>query len=141
MELTLNRKPSNKECTIGELLVNGKFECFTLEDVVREVAGKPVAEWKVQDKTAIPRGSYQVIINYSQRFDRSMPLLLGVRGFSGVRIHAGNTAANTEGCILVGDKVTATSIVGGTSRPAYNRLFKKMQLAQNNKEPIFITIN
>jgi hypothetical protein len=109
--------------------------------MVREIEGKPVAEWKIQNKTAIPRGSYQVIINYSTRFDKSMPLLLGVRGFSGVRIHSGNTAVNTEGCILVGDKVTENSIVGGTSKPAFNKLFAKMQLAQSNKEAIFLTIN
>jgi hypothetical protein len=140
MQLTLNRNPSKNGCTISELLVNGKFECFVLEDEIREIKGQPVHKWKVYGKTAIPCGTYQVIITLSNRFKVSMPLLLGVEGFEGVRIHAGNRAENTEGCLLVGDKVNADSIVGGTSRPAYNRLFSKIDRAIRHKEQVYITI-
>ena len=82
----------------------GKFQCYTLEDAVREIPGAPVSEYKIKGRTAIPVGSYDLVIDYSNRFKRLMPLLVGVPGFSGVRIHAGNTHEDTEGCILVGNR-------------------------------------
>jgi len=75
---------------------------YGLEDAVREVAGKPVCDWKMPGQTAIPMGNYRVIINFSNRFQKFLPLLLDVPGFAGVRIHAGNTHKDTEGCILLG---------------------------------------
>ena len=75
---------------------------YSLEDVVREVPGRPVAEWKVPGKTAIPAGRYRLRWTMSARFKREMLLLEGVPGFAGIRIHAGNTDADTEGCILLG---------------------------------------
>ena len=132
MELTLTRNPSKNDCTIGSLAVNGKFECYTLEDVVRDK--------KIHGKTAIPAGKYKIILNQSFRFKRILPLLLSVPNYEGVRIHAGNTAANTEGCLLVGNQHTENSIVGGTSRPALEALMAKLQIAYNKNEPIFITI-
>ena len=75
---------------------------YSLEDVVREVPGRPVAEWKVPGKTAIPAGRYRLRWTMSNRFRREMLLLEGVPGFAGIRIHAGNTDADTEGCILLG---------------------------------------
>ena len=65
MELTLQREPSTDESTPGTLSVNGVFECFTLEDVVREVPGLRVAAWKVASRTAIPVGAYDVTIDFS----------------------------------------------------------------------------
>ena len=90
MELTLTRTDFTNDSTIGELSVNGKFECFTLEDKVRPV--------KIKGMTAIPAGAYEVVINFSERFQRPLPLLLNVPNFDGIRIHAGNTAKDTEGC-------------------------------------------
>ena len=95
MILTLRRKPSTDGATLGELFVDGRFECFTLEDVVRHGP-------KIIHESAIPAGRYKIVITKSQRFGRMLPLLLDVPGFTGIRIHPGNTAADTSGCILVG---------------------------------------
>ena len=119
MELTLTRTDFTNDSTIGELSVNGKFECFTLEDKVRPV--------KIKGMTAIPAGAYEVVINFSERFQRPLPLLLNVPNFDGIRIHAGNTAKDTEGCILVGQVKQKNFI--GTSRLALEALFKKLKKA------------
>jgi hypothetical protein len=129
MELQIKRTDFSEESTIGELSVNGVFECYTLEDKVRPV--------KIAGKTAIPSGRYEVIINFSQRFQKQLPLLLNVPNYEGVRIHSGNTAANTEGCILVGE--TKTDNFVGESRWAFNRLFEKMKVAAET-EKIFLEI-
>jgi hypothetical protein len=117
-------------CTIGELLIDGKHECWTLEDVVR-----PVSE-KMYGETAIPYGVYDVVITYSPHFQRDLPLLLSVPNFTGVRIHPGNTAADTEGCLLVGTGRNATSVTG--SRDAFNALYPKVRDAIRKGEKVTI---
>jgi hypothetical protein len=129
MELQVKRTDFSEESTIGELWVNGGFECYTLEDKVRPV--------KIAGKTAIPSGRYEVIINFSQRFQKQLPLLLNVPNYEGVRIHSGNTAANTEGCILVGETKTENFV--GESRWAFNRLLEKLKAASET-EKIFMEI-
>ncbi len=96
MEIKVLRKEFSDESTIGELFVNEEFHCYTLEDFYREDGSK------VFGKTAIPEGRYQVIVNHSNHFKKEMPLLISVPGYEGVRIHPGNTAADTLGCVLVG---------------------------------------
>jgi len=120
MLITIKRLHKTEASTIGELLVDGVFECFTLEDTEREV--------KIKGETAIKEGKYKVIINKSNRFKRLLPLLLNVPEFEGVRIHSGNTNHDTEGCILVGQTKSKNFI--GKSRKAFNALFKKMQVAK-----------
>lgn len=144
MHLDLKRTTFSKESTIGELFVDGVFECYVLEDVVR----KP-GEVKVFGKTAIPAGEYRVKVTYSNRFRRLLPLLVNVPGGTirfgagliddcGVRIHSGNTAADTEGCLLVGlDK--KTDFVG-RSRDAFSRLFPRIQDAVA-AGPVTLTIH
>jgi hypothetical protein len=129
MELQLIRTERSGNSTIGELSVDGKFECYTLEDLERPV--------KIKGDTAIPVGRYEVIINQSQRFGRLLPLLLNVPEFEGVRIHPGNTATDTEGCILVGETKGEASI--GQSRAAFQQLFDKLKIALE-REKIFIEI-
>jgi hypothetical protein len=102
MTFTLQRLSVVGDATIGFLACNGRLVCWTLEDVIREQSGVPVAQWKVPGQTAIPSGRYQVKVTLSPRFKRPLPLLYRVPGFEGIRIHAGNSAADTEGCILVG---------------------------------------
>lgn len=130
MNLTLKREESTKHSTPGKLYVDGKFECHTLEDVVRPE--------KIKGETAIDAGTYKIIIDLSNRFKRHLPLLLDVPNFSGVRIHSGNTDRDTEGCILVGDSPSVDFL--GSSRVAFDRLFSKMQNARKANETIVITI-
>ncbi len=120
MKIEVKRLYRTENSTIGELYIDGIFECFTLEDKEREV--------KIKSETAIPKGKYKVIINKSNRFKKLLPLLLNVPNFEGVRIHPGNTNHDTEGCILTGTTKGKDFI--GNSRIAFNRLFKKMQLAK-----------
>ena len=100
----LQRRPSGSASTIGEVTVNGEPYCFTVEDIVREMPNVSVAAWKVKGETAIPQGSYRVIVTESNRFGRPLPLLVDVPFFSGIRLHPGNTAEDTEGCILPGSR-------------------------------------
>lgn len=102
MTLRLVREPSLNHVTLGCLFVEGHFSCFTIEDEIREQAGVPVTTWKVPRQTAIPAGTYRVIVTPSHRFGRPLPLIVDVPGFAGVRIHSGNTIDDTEGCLLVG---------------------------------------
>jgi hypothetical protein len=135
MKLLLVRDPGGERCTHGKLYVNGVFECFTLEDKDRklEKGGE-----KVYGQTAIPRGTYEVIVNFSQRFKRDLPLLLNVAGFSGVRIHAGNTSEDTEGCILVGSSRGDQRV--NNSRVAFNKLFDQLDEAYAANEAISLEI-
>jgi len=119
MKLTLERSWCGKTCTIGQLMVDGAAECFTCEDVVR-----PAGE-KVDGQTAIPPGTYSVTITPSNRFKRDLPLVENVPGFSGIRIHPGNTAEDTEGCILVGRTKGPTWV--GESRAAFAAIFQKIK--------------
>lgn len=129
MNLKLVRKNFTEECTIGVLSVDGKTECFTLEDKVRAV--------KVHGKTAIPTGIYEITITYSDKFKKPLPLLLNVPNFAGIRIHPGNTAADTEGCILVGRSMVKDKIT--ESRKAFAALLAKIEAALK-KEKIFIEV-
>lgn len=129
MILELKRKIFTDDSTIGEISIDGVFTCYTLEDKVRDV--------KIQNVTAIPYGKYEVIINFSNRFQQYMPLLLKVPGFEGVRIHTGNKSADTEGCILVGSSKSLNFV--GNSRVTYKSLFAKMKVASKT-EKIFINI-
>jgi hypothetical protein len=121
MLITIKRLYKTDDSTIGELSIDGIFECFTLEDKERPV--------KIKGETAIAKGTYKVIINESNRFKRLLPLLIDVPNFEGVRIHSGNSNHDTEGCILVGQSRNKNYI--GQSRKAFDKLFKKMQVATN----------
>lgn len=131
MNLELVRRDFTDKSTVGDLLVNHNFECYTLEDCVREGP-------KVPGQTAIPPGRYEVVITFSNRFQRPLPLLMAVPGFEGIRIHPGNTDQDTEGCILVG-KVKSPNFVG-QSRLAFAALFSKLKSAAK-REKVFIAIS
>ena len=132
MHMILHRKPSANGCTLGTLTINGQHECFTLEDVVR-----PDGE-KVYGQTAIPAGTYPVIVNMSPRFKVRLPMLMFVPGFVGVRIHPGNKAEDTEGCILVGRQAFADRI--GQSRLAFDVLMAKIEAAIARGEEVTIEV-
>lgn len=126
MNIEVKRFHYAEKYTIGRLFIDGEYLCYTLEDKMRQEADKPVSAWKVYGKTAIPTGIYDLIVNMSYRFKRPLPLLLNVEGFIGIRIHAGNTSADTEGCILVGMGWDGKSDFISESRVALNLLMSKM---------------
>ena len=132
MKLVLERLQLADTFTIGSLSIDGVFECWTLEDQVRESSPK------VFGKTAIPYGVYEINVTYSPRFDRFLPLLLAVPGFSGIRIHPGNFSTDTGGCILVGLDRRTGSI--GRSRDAMHDLLPKLQTAIDNNDLVTIEI-
>jgi hypothetical protein len=113
----LIRKEFTAISTIGDLLIDSQFYCFTLEDMWREK--------KIAKVTAIPYGKYEVVINFSNRFQKQMPLLLNVPGFDGIRIHNGVTAEHTEGCILLG--FTKGEDIIGNSKSAFNSFMPKLE--------------
>ena len=106
MKLTLERKWPKSTYTIGNLYINGQYFCNTLEDVDRgltqDMDENTIFDIKVKGETAIPKGTYILSWSYSPRFKKYMLAVNNVPGFSGIRIHAGNTDKDTEGCILVG---------------------------------------
>lgn len=96
MDLVLRRRRSSATTTIGDLSIDGIAFSQTLEDPVRAGGVKVVGE------TAIPAGRYRLVLSMSTRFKKLMIEVLAVPGFTGVRVHAGRTAKDTLGCILVG---------------------------------------
>jgi hypothetical protein len=126
--LRVIRSNYTKDSTIGTMYLNDKLFCFTLEDVCRDLnrdgdlADKN--EVKIHGETCIPAGSYKVIINMSNRFKTMMPLLINVPGFEGVRIHAGNTKADTHGCLLVGKKIGLDTVLN--SKVAFSELMSEL---------------
>ena len=110
MFLKLNRIAKKPLYTIGRLFVDGKYFCDTLEDRCRDLD----KEEKVIRETAIPAGTYEVIVNVSAKFKRKLPLLLDVPYFSGIRIHRGNTDKDTSGCILVGENKKSGRVINST---------------------------
>ena len=132
MKLILTRHARRADYTIGRLEdENGMKVCDTLEPTWRDYKG---GEMKIPKKSAIPEGSYRVVVTKSRRFQKYLPLLVGVPGFEGVRIHAGNTSRDTEGCILVGHNLQVGKVLW--SRITLERL---MRLIENEKE-IYLTI-
>ncbi len=127
MQLTLIRRWRSGDATLGELAVDGTFACYTLEDPVR--AGD-IFLTKIPGRTAIPAGTYRVLLTPSRRFGRELPLLVGVPNFAGVRIHAGNTAADTAGCILVGRTRRPGAARIGESRLALETLLSRIRAAR-----------
>lgn len=136
MKLILQRHTYSSAATIGDLSVDGGFFCKTLEDADRqlECGGE-----KVYGKTAIPRGNYDVILDWSQRFKSVMPHILNVPGFEGVRIHAGNKPEDTEGCVLVGAKVLTDSFISD-SRVTFSRLSAILDSAYQRGETITLEV-
>lgn len=139
MKLQLKRKIFTPKSTIGELFIDGVFFCYTLEDVDRGLNQSDniatIMVKKVFGVTAIPAGTYSVIVDMSNRFKKLMPLIKDVKGFAGVRIHTGNYPEQTEGCLLVGTQYGPDKVID--SRTAYNALFERLTAC---KEPITIEI-
>lgn len=105
-QLKIIRTDCGETRTIGCFLVDANHKFYSLEDTVREPfpweKQEPVLKWKIPGRTAIPRGKYKIGWTWSNRFKKPTLELYSVPGFSGIRIHAGNSSEDTEGCILLG---------------------------------------
>ena len=147
MELILKRIAKRKTYTIGRLYIRqqvmdeylpgyeDRYFCDTLEPTWRDYTN---GAYKVKGRSAIPEGRYAVVISYSPKFEAWLPILLGVPKFEGIRIHAGNTAKDTEGCILVGKNNLVGQVVD--SRIWLHRLKQKIVEAKGRGEPVWITV-
>lgn len=151
MKLLLRRVAKKGNYTIGKLYIDDKYECDTLEDTDRGLTQttplSSIQKIKVTHKTAIPTGTYKVLMNVvSPRFGGMdfyktnanggrVPRLMNVPGFDGILIHVGNTAEDTSGCIIVGQNKVVGKVLN--SKQTFIKLYKKLQTANNN---ITITI-
>ena len=147
MELILERIAKRKTYTIGRLYIQKlvpeeyrtyeckEYFCDTLEPTWRDYKN---GAYKVKGRSAIPEGRYAVVISYSPKFKQWLPILLGVPKFEGIRIHAGNTAEDTEGCILVGKNREVGKVLD--SRIWLHRLKQKIVEAKERGEAVWITI-
>lgn len=142
MELYLKRHTFTEKSTIGTLFIDGVKECFILEDKDRGLNDAMplniINNIKQYGITCIPYGRYEIVITMSNRFKKLLPLLVNVKGYDGVRIHAGNTDVDTLGCLLPG-KVQGKDLVA-QSTAAFNQLFNKINAAKSRGEKVFITI-
>ena len=133
MKLKLVRKYRKETYTIGKLYVDGVYFCDTIEDKDRGLDDAmglaEIMSKKRYGETAIPYGTYKVEITYSPKYKRLMPEIKNVKGFSGIRIHSGNTAKDTLGCLIIG-KNTQVGMVT-ESRKTYNKLFALMKDAKD----------
>ena len=147
MELILKRIAKRKTYTIGRLYIReqvmdeylpgyeDRYFCDTLEPTWRDYEH---GAYKVKGRSAIPEGRYAVVISYSPRFKQWLPILLGVPKFEGIRIHAGNTAKDTEGCILVGKNREVGKVLD--SRKWLYELKQKIVEAKDRGESVWITV-
>ncbi|MBO6187300.1 MAG: hypothetical protein J6O23_02210 [Prevotella sp.] len=147
MELILERIAKRKTYTIGRLYIReqiadeylpgteDKYFCDTLEPTWRDYEH---GAYKVKGRSAIPEGRYAVVISYSPKFRQWLPILLGVPKFEGIRIHAGNTAKDTEGCILVGRNQRVGEVL--ESRKWLCALKQQIVEAKGRGEAVWITV-
>ena len=130
MKIIVKHIFSNDNYSIGNMSVEGKYLCNTLEDPQRPV--------KIAGRTGIPNGTYKVVLSNSFRFKKVLPEIQNVPGFVGVRIHAGNTAEDTEGCILVGFNTEKGRLT--KSREAFYSLMELLHGAKARKEEITLEV-
>ena len=142
MRLKLKRVALNETYTIGKLYINDEYFCDVLEDKVRDFNKDgdllDKGEAKVYGKTAIPYGTYTIELTYSNRFKKILPLIENVPGFSGIRIHPGNTSEDTEGCLLVGFNTQKGMVT--KSIDTFKKLMIRLVDAEEMKETILIII-
>ena len=142
MELKLIRKYRKTDYTIGILYVNNKYFCEILEDTDRglkdSMSLEEIKKIKIKDQTCIPYGKYQILMTYSPKYKKIMPLVNNVKGFEGIRIHSGNTNKDTSGCLLPGFNKIKGQVIN--SRETFNKLYSLIQTAINNKENVTIEI-
>ena len=141
MDIQLKRIAKKETYTIGKLYIDGVYFCDTIEDKDRglnqAMSINDIKKKKVYGETAIPTGTYKLVIDYSNRFKKNMAHILNVPGYEGIRIHTGNSAKDSLGCIIVGKNKVVGKVI--ESRDTYNQLFPILQKAFKEGE-IKITI-
>ena len=135
MILDLIRDDETPTKTFGKLFIDGRYFGETLEDTDRELED---GGEKVYGQTAIPRGRYSVVVSMSRRFQREMPEVLDVPGFSGVRIHGGNTEADTLGCPLLGQVRLDTGVANCAG--INERLLMTLKAAAQRGEEVWLEV-
>ncbi len=139
IKLLIKRIAKKPNYTIGKLYIDDKYYCDTLEDTDRGLKQTDslvsIKTHKIYGKTAIPTGEYYVNLTYSPKFKRILPVIQNVKGYEGIRIHSGNTADDTEGCILVGYNTVKGMVV--KSKATLERLIK---ILLQGDDKIIITI-
>lgn len=142
MHILVRRIAKRDTYTIGKMYIGTKYFCDTLEDTDRGLTQvssvSSIHKIKVPSKTAIPTGTYKVVVNKSPKFGRMLPRLLNVPGFDGILIHRGNTDKDTSGCILVGENKVVGKVINST--PYETKLVALLSKVQSSGEDIDITI-
>lgn len=142
MEIIVNRIARKDGYTIGRMSLNGEYFCDTLEDTDRgldaTMSVDEILAKKIKAQTAIPTGKYDVILTFSPRFKRVLPLLLNVPGYQYIRVHNGNRPDSTEGCLLVGENKAKGQVLN--SRATLEKLMSVLLECEKRKEKISITI-
>lgn len=142
LHYVLERKWRKPEYTIGRLYVNGEYLCNTVEDTDRglhsNMAAAQIAKIKVPNKTAIPTGSYQLQVSESPKFKRQLVEVMNVPGFSSIRIHRGNTADSTSGCLIPGENTIRGGVTNSTKYEL--QITAAVTKAIENKEAVWLTI-
>ena len=142
MEIVLNRIAKKDSYTIGKLYIDGKYVCDTCEDKDRGLTDSMTVEEikakKVYGQTAIPTGTYTVSYTMSNRFKKMMPLINDVKGFEGIRMHSGTTAADSLGCVLLGENKAVGKVLN--SRATCAKVYPLIEAASKKGERITITI-
>lgn len=136
MELKVVRSVHSDSSTLGKMYLNDEFFAYTCEDTVRNLDGDKTK--KIKGQTAIDAGRYEVVLSYSEHFQRYLPLLLNVPCFDGVRIHGGNTAEDSQGCILIGANSDLKSCISNCASKV-NSLVAALKTVEK-KEKIWIEI-
>lgn len=136
MKLELTRDIFKDEFTLGKLYADNKLVGYTCEDKDRKLED---GGGKVYGTTAIPRGLYKIVLSFSPHFGKVLPELLNVPGFAGIRIHGGNTAADSLGCILLGACRQSTGVCACAGAMA--RLINLIEQAEDIGEEAWITIS
>ena len=142
MEIQVQRRFRAPKYTVGTMFVDSVRFCDTLEDTDRDVnhngSLNDPGEGKIMHETAIPYGTYSVVLNRSPRFGRDLPRLLNVPHFDGILIHRGNTSEHTSGCILVGENKVKGRVINST--PYEIELVNRMRTAIASGESVTIEI-
>ena len=131
MNIQLKRIAKKETYTIGKLYLDGVYFCDTIEDkdcgLNQTMSINDIKKKKVHGETAIPTGTYKLVIDYSNRFKKNMAHILNVPGYEGIRIHTGNTANDSLGCIIVGKNKAVGKVL--ESKLIYNKLFPILEKA------------